>query len=114
MLDRLPPESATKTAMRDKFTDEELAAFAKSRKDEVSGHGALSRTDLILYDVIDTLRWVEHAVYRSQGAKPPQPEPVPRPGYVDPKKEKELAGVRPLNPAGLTHLQQLRATRERD
>jgi hypothetical protein len=114
LLDRLPPESATKTKMRDKFSDEELAEFTKSRSGDIRGHGPLSRTDLILFDVIDTLRWVEHAVYRSQGAKPPKPEPTPRPGLVDPKKAKEIAGVRPLNDAGITHLQSLRATRERE
>ncbi len=100
--------------MRDEFTDEELAEFAKSQSEDVKGHGPLSRTDLILLDVIDTLRWVEHVVYRSQGAKPPTPEPTPRPGLVDPKKAKEIAAVRPLNHAGITHLQELRATRERE
>lgn len=110
LLDRLPPESATKTAIRDAFTDEELHAYSKAQG-PAEGHGPLTRTDLVLFDVLDQLRWVEYGLYRSQGGKPPQPDPTPRPGLVDPKKSKELAGVAPLNPAGLAHLQSLREQR---
>jgi hypothetical protein len=113
LLDRLPPESATKTAMRDEFTDEELAEQAKAHAGENHGHGPLTRTDLVLFDLLDALRWIEYGLYRSQGGKPPEPSPTPRPGLVDPKKnkKKELAGVAALNSAGLRHLQLLRATR---
>jgi len=99
--------------MRDRFSDEELAAYAKAQ-DTQQGHGPLSRTDLILFDILDALRWIDYGVYRSQGGKPPKPDPTPRPGLVDPKKKKDVAGVAPLNIAGLEHLQQLRVTRERE
>lgn len=104
LIDRLPQESASYTAMRDAHTDEELREQVKLRG-EPQGHGPLSRHDLFLIDLADQLKWIEYAIYRSQGGKPHKPEPTPRPG-VPGKKKKD--SVQALNPAGLAHLQQLR------
>jgi hypothetical protein len=108
LLDRLPPESATHTAMRDQFTDEELRDQAK--RQPVTGHGPLSRHDMFLIDVVDHLQWVEYAIYASQGGKPRKPEPTPRPGVPGKRKKTEVA---PLNQAGLAHLQHLRELNRR-
>lgn len=97
--------------MRDVYTDEELRDHAKAHRD-VQGHGPLSRQDMFLIDLKDQLSWVEYAIYRSQGGKPRQPEPAPRPGVVS-KKAKEKNQVRPLNQAGLSHLRSLRESARR-
>lgn len=112
LLDRLPPESATHTAMRDVFSDEELRDHAKAHTPK-SGHGPLSRSDIFLIDLRDQLAWVEYAIYRSQGGKPRQPEPTPRPGVVTKASKKKTDQVAPLNAAGLAHLQHLRETGRR-
>lgn len=78
----LPGESATKTAIREATTPDELAAYRGARQ----GHGPWSHTELLLADVIDTLRGVIYAVYRSQGADPAKPEPYPRPGIGGSKR----------------------------
>ncbi len=106
LLDRLPEDSTTRTKMRDAFTDEELLEMAKNGRSERRGHGPLSRHDLFLIDLMDQLKWVEYAIYRSQGGKPNKPEPTPRPGVV--QKKKKQGEVKPLNEAGLVHLQELR------
>lgn len=89
--------------MRDRFTDEELRDQAKTQR--ATGHGPLSRHDMFLIDLADHLKWVEYAIYASQGGKPRRPEPTPRPGVVSKRKKNE---VQPLNAAGLAHLQHLR------
>lgn len=112
LLDRLPPESATHTAMRDVFTDEELRDHAKAHGGKRQGHGPLARQDMFLIDLRDQLAWVEYAIYRSQGGKPKPPEPTPRPGVVT-KRSKTKDQVQPLNAAGLAHLKHLRESNRR-
>lgn len=94
--------------MRDAHTDEELAEHAKKHQRR-QGHGPLSRSDLLTIELIDQLKWVQYAIFRSQGGKPRQPEPTPRPGVVT-KASKKRDEVRPLNAAGIAHLRQLRET----
>ena len=106
LIDRLPPESATHTTMRDQFSDDELRAHLDRNTDK-PGHGALSRQDMRLIDLADQLKWIEYAIYRSQGGKPRKPEPTPRPG-LPAKGSKTKAPVQPLNAAGLAHLRHLR------
>lgn len=106
LLDRLPPESATKTAIRDQLTDEQLAQYAEDHPTD--GHGSLSRQDMILFDVIDHLKWVEYGLYASQGGKPNKPSPTPRPGVVDPKKKTEKT---PPSAEGLAFLALVRERR---
>jgi len=96
--------------MRDEHTDEELQAQAKQHAGK-RGHGPLSRHDMFLLDLHDQLKWVEYAIYRSQGGKPRKPEPTPRPGVVAAGAKKQQSGVTALNEAGLNHLQRLRAQR---
>jgi hypothetical protein len=105
-MDRLPPESATKTAIRDSFTDAELAAYQDAHPTE--GHGPLSRSDLVLFDIFDQLKWLEYAAYASQGAKPPHPSPRPRPGVVDSSEDTK---TRALDASGVAFLTDIRARR---
>lgn len=93
----MPGESAYKTAVRDSIPDDELAEMAKQPR---RGHGPWSTADLHLATIADLLRWVIFAVYASQGGKPREPEPMPRPG-VAPKR-------RALTPEWRRYLQKLR------
>lgn len=79
LVDRLPPESATKTAVRDALGEQQLAEMAAQDSD---GFGTWSLTDMRLAVVIDKLSWLIHAIYHVAGAKPPAPPPFPRPGVL--------------------------------
>ncbi len=96
--------------MRDRFTDEELRERAKKTRPQ-QGHGPLSRSDMLALDLADHLKWIEYAIYASQGGKPRKPEPTPRPGVPDRRKKQQADTVAPLNAAGIAHLQQLRSER---
>lgn len=96
LFDRLPGESATKTAIRDDMPDEQLAAAAKQPR---KGHGPWSHSDLLTADVIDLLKWLIFATYAAQGGKPDRPKPYPRPG---------VAGKRRIGPGQLAYLQRMR------
>lgn len=102
LLDRLPPESITKTAMRENLPPAELAARTHTEPDS---HGPWSHTEMLLARVIDQLGIIEYAVYRSQGGKPPEPKPTPRPGVKNPDADKTVV---PLNTDRLAALKRMR------
>lgn len=106
LLDRLPGDSATKTRMRNEFSDDELRQYAIDHADDP--HGPWSMSDMLTAVVIDKLALVEYAIYRAQGGKPTKPEALPRPGVVDKKKTN-------AKPKALTgrHFDQMQALRER-
>jgi hypothetical protein len=91
LIERLPPESATKTAMRDSLTPEQLAAQAEAAKTAGvdAKLGPYSNTDMHLGQLIDEIRWLRFAVYHSQGGKPKKPNPYPRPGV--PSQQRALS-----------------------
>lgn len=101
LVDGLPGESLTKTAVRDALDDDELLDMAK---EPPRGHGPWSNTDLLLASAIDHLKWVIFAVYAAQGGKPKRPEPTPRPGVK--RKQRRLGADQ------FAHLQRLRAEHE--
>lgn len=76
-VDLLPPESCTKTAMRDDLTPEQLADMAKV---EPEGAGTWSHSDMLLAAVYDRLGSVMSVIFASQGHKYDAPPPYPRPG----------------------------------
>lgn len=75
LIDHLPSESATVTAIRDGMTPEQLAALPKP-----DGHGPWSRVEALLADVYDQLGWLIYAVAAANGGKPQEPKPMARPG----------------------------------
>lgn len=97
LIDHLPPESATTTAIRDGMTAEQLAALPAP-----AGHGPWSRTESLLADVCDRLEWVIYAVYAAQGGKPDKPKPMPRPGVAA-----ETPKV-PMSPEVWAHMEAMR------
>jgi hypothetical protein len=100
LVSRLPPESATKTALRDEMSPEELAMELAAAREEQPGHGPWSRLELRVMALYDQLSWVIYAIYHAQGGKPDRPEPYPRPG-VQPVSQ-------PITPEGVAYLERLR------
>ncbi len=94
LVNRLPPESHTKTAARDELTDDELAELAEQPRE---GRGRWSHTDHLLAHLSDQLGWVMYAIFAAQGGKPAKPNPYPRPGVSG-------GGGRKLSDAGLAQL----------
>lgn len=75
LLEALPGDGCYKTAVRDDIDDETLAELAQQPR---KGHGRLSRTDLLLLDLIDLTGILCYAMRAFD--KPP--EPRARPGIV--------------------------------
>jgi hypothetical protein len=99
LIAALPPESATKTAVRDSMSDEQLDALP-----DPDGHGRWSHVELLLAAVVDAMNalvWQNARIHG--GSKSQPPEPIRRPG-VAPRKP-------PLSPAGVTYLNDLRERR---
>lgn len=99
-VDGLPPESLTRTAQRNEYSDEQLAQLAKQQ----TGHGPWSHHDNLLVDLIDELRWNTYATSAAAGGKPEQPKPYPRPGVLGsgPRKGRltpeQMARLAAVNP----------------
>lgn len=72
MIDQLPPESATKTAIRDALTPEQLEAIP-----EATTHGAWSRSEMLLARIGDM---VAHLAWMQSDGKTRPPAPLSRPG----------------------------------
>ncbi|SET48153.1 hypothetical protein [Nonomuraea wenchangensis] len=79
----LPPESATKTALRNQMGDSELSQASKSAD---PSQGQWSQAEMLLASLIDSVRWLVHVTVIANGGKgrSKPPDPVPRPG-VKPK-----------------------------
>lgn len=96
----LPPESATRTAQRNEYTDEQLAQMGKQQ----TGHGPFSQLELLVADLIDEVAWNTYATLAAVGGKPKEPKPYPRPGVpgsgprkgrLTPEQMARLAAVNP-------------------
>lgn len=84
IIERLPPESALKTAIRDNMTFEDRAKLEGTKQDPFK-HGRWSKDQVHLVEIIDRLNWMihQHNVKNGKkGQKIAPPEPYPRPGVV--------------------------------
>lgn len=75
-IKHLPAESAYQTAIRDLYTDAELAAMSSS------GHGPWSKNEMLIAALIDSLNVLIHVQISKAGVEQEAPEPLPRPGVV--------------------------------
>jgi hypothetical protein len=104
VIDRLPPESATKTAMREALSDEELKALG----DKVgTNYGPWSKAEHLLAGISDKiamLQWVTIALQSPE--KHEQPAQYPRPGVARPAAERKVDMA-----AATAHLQAMRDAR---
>jgi hypothetical protein len=101
LIEHLPPESATKTALRDELDDADLSRLASAPR---RGHGPWSHVELLLAAVHDSIERLIYVQYQRAGAKNVKaPEPMPRPGVG------RAGNVRAINPAARAYLEQVRA-----
>ncbi len=81
LVDQLPPESATKSALRDAMSAEEWEQATE--RDAPAGWGAWSHEALLLAQVADRVaqvEWALIAVNSEKGKAPKAPAPIVRPG----------------------------------
>ncbi len=100
LVERLPAESATKTAVRERLDDDDVPVA------EPAGHGPWSHTDLLLASVLDALHvlaWQNTQIHGSKRTSPP--EPVRRPGLVKRRPQ--------ISEAGVAYLTEMRERRRR-
>lgn len=81
VIEHLPPESHTMTALRNAMPEEELAARAERGDPE---KGRWSQLDQLLAGVYDRLGRIEYVLVCAhtdkKSKRPDPPEPLPRPG----------------------------------
>ncbi|MEV0556208.1 hypothetical protein AB0I27_22500 [Streptomyces sp. NPDC050597] len=95
LIEYLPPESATWTALRNELPDEELARQAEKGEPE---KGRWSQTEQLLAAISDRLASFQY-VYscshiESKAKWPTPPEPMRRPGAKPKKAKPKLLGNR--------------------
>ncbi|MEV7975454.1 hypothetical protein [Streptomyces sp. NPDC086519] len=94
LIQHLPPESATWTALRNGLSDEELAEQAGKGEPE---KGRWSQLEQLLAANLDATRRVEYVLICAntdkKSKRPDPPKPTPRPGSkpVRPKPQLSLA-----------------------
>lgn len=107
LLDWLPGESATKTAIRDALGEDQLAELAAQ---DPKGHGPWSRDGLRLAAIEDALNRLTAITIWLAGdrkTKPRMPDPVRRPGVVGARRRPKATA------ADLAYLKHLRENRGR-
>jgi hypothetical protein len=81
LIQHLPPESATMTALRNAMTEEELAEQAEKGEPE---RARWSQLEQLTAATVDAVRRVEYVLtlanLSSKARKPAAPEPLRRPG----------------------------------
>lgn len=78
-VEQLPPESRTKTAMRDQADPLAIAAQVETPRE---GWGPWSHSDHLLAQVGERLDVLHATVVKALGGKPAEPAPWPRPGVL--------------------------------
>jgi hypothetical protein len=91
LIEHLPPESATMTALRNELSDEELAEQADKGEPEKA---RWSQVEQLLALVADRVARVEHVLVcvntDSKRKRPEPPQPIPRPGARPLKPKAQL------------------------
>lgn len=91
LIQHLPPESATMTALRNAMTAEEYEKQSRRGKPE---EGRWSMEEQLLAGITDSLRRLEYILiavnHDGKGRKPRRPEPMRRPGVGEPAKAAAL------------------------
>lgn len=78
LIRHLPPESATKTALRNRMSDAEIKAAAEEAD---PSQGQWSHQEMLIASLVDAVRLNTFVLRRINGDKKAQaPDPVPRPG----------------------------------
>lgn len=95
LIQGLPPESATLTALRNALPEADLTQQADEGEPEKA---RWSQSELLLASAIDALRRVEYVLIcansDSKAKRPSPPEPLRRPGAAPQKSKRELSETR--------------------
>lgn len=86
LIEHLPPESATKTAIRNAVGPDELAASGEYRPDL----GQWSSMEMLLAVLRDELVLTRHVAIAAAGGKPPEFVPMSRPGIPPKSAQKSV------------------------
>ncbi len=106
LIQHLPPESATRTALRESLTAEELAAAAEQTTEL---YGRWSHLELLMGQLIDAIAMVQWTLVALKSKQPPElPAPFPRPGV----KRRPAKGRMPTGPIK-DYLEAMRAEHRR-
>lgn len=91
LIQNLPPESATWTALRNELSDEDLAEQAEKGDPE---KGRWSQLEHLVATVADRVARVEHVLVcahtDSKRKRPEPPQPIPRPGTRTPRPKTQM------------------------
>ncbi|MGV9888393.1 hypothetical protein [Streptomyces sp. NPDC003395] len=91
LIQHLPPESATWTALRNELSEEELAEQADKGEPE---RDRWSKTEQLLASVADRVARVEYVLIcantEKSSQRPKPPEPIRRPGAKPPRPKPVL------------------------
>ncbi|WP_240503042.1 hypothetical protein [Streptomyces prasinopilosus] len=91
LIEHLPPESHTMTALRNELTPEQLSAQADTGEPEKGRWSQQEQLTAALYDAVRRLEWVLICVNTEKKSKRPDPpEPLRRPGAGPRKKKAKL------------------------
>jgi len=90
LIQHLPPESHTMTALRNSMTAEEQATQAESSDPEKANYSNLEQ---LVAATVDSVRHLEYTLIcintEKKSKRPEAPKPLPRPGSTPPKKKAE-------------------------
>jgi hypothetical protein len=89
LIRHLPPESATKTALRNELSDAEIKRYAQQGD---PSQGQWSHLEMLVASLLDAVRHLQVTVIRVNGGKAKLPDPTPRPG-VRPRGRKRPANL---------------------
>ncbi|MDX3549511.1 hypothetical protein PV724_44355 [Streptomyces europaeiscabiei] len=87
LIQHLPPESHTMTALRNTMSAQELAAQAEKGEPEKARWSQQEQLTASLVDAVRRVEWVLWCVNSEKNKEPDPPEPMRRPG-AGPKKQK--------------------------
>lgn len=91
IIQHLPPESHTWTALRNAMSEEELAAQAEGGEPERARWSQLEQLVAVVADRVARLEYVLICVNTSKKAqRPTPPEPIRRPGAKPPRPKAKL------------------------
>lgn len=85
LITHLPPESATKTALRNAIPEEEMSKASEDARPDLA---PWSGVEVLLSKVLDEVTLNRYTAIAAAGGTPPEFTPTPRPG-VPPKSAKK-------------------------
>lgn len=94
LIQRLPPESATWTALRNAMSPEELAEQAEKGEPEKASWSQVEQLLAVVADRVARLEYVLISVNtEKKSQRPKPPEPIRRPGAKPVKAKQKLTDV---------------------